>query len=356
MLRKSYRVTKAGSLNNLSLVEEEIGEPGDNEVRIEIRAIGLNFADVFTILGLYKAAPKKDFIPGLEFSGVVTGRGNNVTDLKIGEHVMGSVRFGAYTTRLNIDSRYVTPMPDGWTFEEGASFIVQALTAYYALIPLGGLKQNQTVLIHSAAGGVGIYANRIAKQYSAYTIGTVGNPAKTALLKSEGYDEVIVRDKHFRKQLEQKLNGRKLDIVLDAIGGKVQKDSFDFLDITGRMVAYGLSQFASPGAGLDYVDLAMKYLTMPRYQTLTLIESNKSILGFNLIWLYDKVEMLKSMLQEVQALNLERPHVGAVFPFERLKDAVKEFQSGKTTGKVVVKVPAPQRGGPVPPSAHESQP
>ena len=356
MFRKSYRVTKAGSLNNLSLVEEEIGEPGDNEVRVEVRAIGLNFADVFTILGLYKAAPKKDFIPGLEFSGIITGMGKNVTDLKIGEHVMGSVRFGSYTTRLNIDSRYVAPMPHDWTFEEGASFIVQALTAYYALIPLGGLKQKQTVLIHSAAGGVGIYANRIAKRYSAYTIGTVGNPAKVQLLKSEGYDDVIVRDKHFRKQLEQKLNGRKLDIVLDAIGGKVQKDSFDFLDITGRMVAYGLSQFASPGAGLDYADLAMKFLTMPRYQTLTLIESNKSILGFNLIWLYDRVDMLKSMLQEVQALHLEKPYVGVVFPFERLKDAVKEFQSGRTTGKVVVKIPVHQRVGPVQQSAHDSQP
>jgi NADPH:quinone reductase-like Zn-dependent oxidoreductase len=344
MLRKSYRVTKAGSMNRLVLVEEEIDEPGDNEVRIEIRAIGLNFADVFTIFGLYKAAPKSDFIPGLEFSGIVTGRGKNVADLKIGAHVMGSVRFGAYTTRLNIDRRYVVALPDGWTFEEGASFIVQALTAYYALLTLGNLKRSQTVLIHSAAGGVGIYANRIAKRFSAYTIGTVGSAAKTGLLKTEGYDDIIVRGRDFRKQLERKLNGRKLDIVLDAVGGKVQRDSFDFLDTTGRMVAYGLSQFASPGARLDYLDLAIKFLTMPRYQTLTLIESNKSILGFNLIWLYDRVDMFKSMLDEIQALNLEKPYVGAIFPFERLKDAVREFQSGRTSGKVVVKVSHPQRG------------
>ncbi len=336
---------RAGSLNNLSLVEEEIGEPAENELRIEVRAIGLNFADVFTILGLYKAAPKKDFIPGLEFSGIVTGKGNGVTDFKIGARVMGSVRFGAYTTRLNIDRRYVMPLPDGWSFEEGASFIVQALTAYYALVKLGEIKQNQSVLIHSAAGGVGIYANRIAKKFSAYTIGTVGNASKTEFLRTEGYDDIIVRKSDFRKQLAQKLNGRKLDIVLDAVGGKVQKDSFDFLNITGRMVAYGLSQFASPGARPDYVKLLLDFISMPRYQTLTLIESNKSILGFNLIWLYDRVDMLKSMLDEIQAMHLERPRIGVVFPFERLKDAVKEFQSGKTTGKVVVTVPPPPRGG-----------
>ncbi len=346
---------KAGALRNLVQVEEEIVDPADNEVRIEVRAIGLNFADVFTIYGLYKAAPKRDLIPGLEFSGIVTGKGKNVTDLKIGARVMGSVKFGAYTTRLNIDRRYVMPLPEDWTFEEGASFIVQALTAYYALVHLGELKRGQTVLIHSAAGGVGIYANRIARKFSARTIGTVGSPAKTELLRSEGYDEIIVRSRHFRKELAQKLNGSKLDIVLDAIGGRVQKDSFDFLAPTGRMVAYGLSQFASPGAHLDYVDLAIKFLTMPRYQTLTLIESNKSILGFNLIWLYERTDLLRSMLAEIQALQLEKPCVGAVFPFERLKDAIREFQGGKTTGKVVISVPAPSRGNAAIRSTADSQ-
>ncbi len=336
MKRKSYRISKAGSLNNLNPVEEEIPEPAANEVTVEIKAIGLNFADVFTIFGLYKAAPKRDFIPGLEFSGTVAAKGNDVGDLRIGDRVMGSVRFGSYTTHLNIDRRYVTTIPDGWTFEEGASFIVQALTAYYALIPLGGIKNGQTVLIHSAAGGVGIYANRIAKKFSAYTIGTIGNPSKTSILKQEGYDGIIVRNSRFKRELERILDGRQLDIVLDAVGGKVQKDSFDFLTTTGRLVAYGLSQFASPGARPNYFKLAHHFITMPRYQTLTLIESNKSVLGFNLIWLYDRVDMLKAMLDEIQELRLEKPYIGEVFSFDRLKEAINVFQSGETTGKVVV--------------------
>ncbi len=336
MKRTSYRITKAGSLNNLVQVKEELGEPAANEVRVDIRAIGLNFADVFTIFGLYKAAPKENFVPGLEFSGIVSAKGKDVTDLKTGDRVMGSVRFGSYTTHINIDRRYVTCVPNDWTFEEGASFIVQALTAYYALIPLGGLKKGQSVLIHSAAGGVGIYANRIAKKFSAYTIGTVGSPSKKDILISEGYDQFMVRNKHFRRDLAKILDGRQLDIVLDAVGGRVQKDSFDFLTTTGRMVAYGLSQFASPGARPNYFKLAYHFVTMPRYQTLTLIESNKSILGFNLIWLYDRVDMLKLMLDEIQALRLEKPYVGAAFPFDRLKEAVSTFQSGSTTGKIVV--------------------
>jgi NADPH:quinone reductase-like Zn-dependent oxidoreductase len=344
MKRKSYRITKVGSLNNLKFVEEEIPSPGDSEVCIEVKAIGLNFADVFTIMGLYGAAPKMDFIPGLEFSGVVIDKGKNATGVEIGDRIMGSIRFGSYTTHLNIDHRYVLKLPRDWSFEEGASFIVQALTAYYALVPLGGLVKTQdtasqpTVLIHSAAGGVGIYANRIAKKCSAYTIGTIGSPSKIDLLKSEGYDDIIVRKRNFKAELASHLKGKKLDLVLDAVGGKVQKVSFDKLATTGRLVAYGLSQFASPGARPNYLKLALRFITMPRYQTLTLIESNKSVLGFNLIWLYERYDLWMKLLSEIEALHLDKPYVGQVLPFEKLKDAVRVFQAGKTMGKVVVKV------------------
>jgi len=338
MKRKSYRITKVGSLNNLNLVEEEIPKPADNEVCIEVKAIGLNFADVFTIMGLYRAAPKKDFIPGLEFSGIVIDKGKNATTVEIGDKIMGSIRFGSYTTHINIDHRYVIKLPDDWSFEDGASFLVQALTAYYALVSLGNIQQNQTVLIHSAAGGVGIYANRIAKKFSAYTIGTVGSSSKVGLLKDEGYDDIIVRNGNFKKELAEHLDGKKLDLVLDSVGGKVQRDSFAHLATTGRLVAYGLSQFASPGARPNYFRLAVRFIAMPRYQTLTLIESNKSVLGFNLIWLYERYDLWTKMLSEIEALHLDKPYVGKVFPFEKLKEAVKVFQAGGTVGKVVVKV------------------
>lgn len=104
------------------------------------------------------------------------------------------------------------------------------------------------------------------------------------------------------------------------------------------MIAYGSSQFASHGNRPNYLKLLARFISMPRYHTLTLIESNKSILGFNLIWLYDRVDLLKGMLAEIQALHLEKPYVGKVFAFDKLKDAVKLFQSGGTVGKVVVKI------------------
>lgn len=181
--RKSYRIHKAGSLNRLNLVDEELSDPQADEVQVKVKAVGLNFADIFAILGLYSATPVGSFIPGLEYSGEIIAKGEKVTDFQLGDRVMGVTRFGAYTSHINIDSAYVNKIPENWSFEEGASFLVQALTAYYGLFHLGNLKKGETVLIHSAAGGVGLLANRMAQKLGAYTIGTIGSAAKIDLLK-----------------------------------------------------------------------------------------------------------------------------------------------------------------------------
>ncbi len=338
MKRTSYRLSKSGSLKRLKKITEELPPPIDNEVTVKVKAVGLNFADVFTIQGLYRAAPKKNFIPGLEFSGEIIDCGEKISLFQKGERVMGVIKFGSYTSHLNIDENYLLKLPEDWSYEDGAGFIVQALTAYYALVPLGNLTNEQTVLIHSAAGGVGIYANRIAKKYNAFTIGTIGSSAKSDLLKDEGYDEVIIRNGNFKKELKQKMRGRPLDLILEAVGGSFQKESFELLSETGRMVAYGLSYYASPSARPNYFKLAYNYLTRPKYDTLALIESNKSILGFNLIWLYERNGMLKKYLAEIEKLKLEKPFIGHIFDFNQLINAVQLFQSGKTKGKVIVKI------------------
>ena len=134
MIRKAYRINGAGSLSNLKLIGEELSEPAANEVMIEVKAIGFNFADLFAIQGLYSATPKGSFIPGLEYSGVILQSGKDVSDFRVNDKVMGVIKFGAYTTHINMDYRYVQKLPYDWTFEEGAAFTVQSLTAYYALI------------------------------------------------------------------------------------------------------------------------------------------------------------------------------------------------------------------------------
>ena len=298
MKRKVYRINKAGSLNNLNLIEENLSEPDNNEVTVEVKSIGLNFADLFAIQGLYSATPKGSFIPGLEYSGIVLKTGSQVKDFAVGDKIMGAIRFGGYATHLNIDTRYILKLPDNWSFEEGSAFTVQALTAYYALVELGNIKNKDTVLIHSAAGGVGIYANRIAKKFDAYTIGTIGSESKRNFLFDEGYDDVILRNNDFGKRLKKALGERELNIVLESIGGKIFSESFETLAPSGRIIIYGGAQFMSNSSRPNYLNVLYKFLTRPKVDPLALSNINKSVMGFNLIYLWDRPDELKRMSGE----------------------------------------------------------
>ena len=337
MKRKSYQL-KAGSVKNLQLVESELAAHASGEITIQVRSIGFNFADIFAIWGLYGATPEGVFIPGLEYSGVVAKIGDGVTNVKVGDKIMGVTSFGAYTTHLNIDSRYVIPLPAGWNFEEGAAYLVQVLTAYYGLLYLGNLQKGNTVLVHSAAGGVGIWANRIAKKYDAFTIGSIGNESKIDFCKKEGYDQVIVRSDRFAKNLKTNLEGKELNIIMECIGGKIFKEGFKILAPQGRVIVYGAARYASVGNRHNYFKLFYQFLTRPKIDPQKLPELNKSLMGFNLIWLYERAELMHELLGDLKKLDLGKPHVGHTFPLEKIKDAIHLFQSGNTIGKVVLTI------------------
>jgi NADPH:quinone reductase-like Zn-dependent oxidoreductase len=336
-MRQFYLVKKTGSLHNLKLNQSEIPPLEKGKVLIGVKSVGLNYADIFAIMGLYSATPKGPFVPGLEFSGEVLASDSN--DFVIGQKVIGVTRFGGYDSHIVADPQYLFPLPVGWSYEEGAAFPVQTLTAYYALRTLGDLKPGQTVLIHSAAGGVGLQANRIAKKYNAYTIGVVGMESKLDLLKRERFDKTIVRGKQFRDDLRNALEERPLNLVLETTGGKYFHHSYELMAPMGRLVAYGSAQFTPSSHRPNYITLLFRYLFRPRVDPLTMIKSNKSLMAFNLIWIYEKNELMKEMLTEIEKLNLPAPIVGHRFDFSQMGEALALFQSGKTTGKVVLNLP-----------------
>jgi NADPH:quinone reductase-like Zn-dependent oxidoreductase len=336
--RRSYVVPKAGSLKNLVLVTEKLPFPQDHEVTVKVQSIGLNYADIFAIMGLYSATPKGSFIPGLEYAGEVIRAGNLVENFKVGDKVMGVTRFGGYTSHINIDARYIVSLPKGWSFDQGAAYPVQVLTAYYALVTLGNLQSGDTVLIHSAAGGVGLLANRIAKKMGAFTIGVVGDSSKLKILKEEGYDDGFVRSSNFREDLKKSLKGRELNLVLETTGGKYFKWSYKALAKQGRLIAYGSAQFTPSGFSPNYISLVWKYLFRPRVDPLSMIIDNKSLMAFNLIWLYEKAGMMEKLMKEIEALNIEPPHIRHTYDFDKLPEALRFFQKGKTIGKVIVQV------------------
>ncbi len=337
--RQVYRMPKAGSIKNLKLQTELLERPKSDEVCVQVKAIGLNFADIFAMQGLYKATPAGTFIPGLEFSGEIIAIGDEVDNWKVGDKIMGVTKFGGYVSHLNIHHRYIIPLPEGWSFEEGAGFLVQGLTAYYGLVALGNLQTGMTVLIHSAAGGVGIMANRICKKFDAYTIGTVGGARKVDFLhKEESYDAVIVRDNDFYAKLLNALYGRPLRLVMECIGGKILQQSWKAMAPMGRMVVYGSASFASHGSAPNYPKLIWKYLKRPKIDPLRLPSQNKSLMGFNLIYLYEQTNLMHEMIKGLQKLQLKPQHIGHVFNFIEMHHAIRLFQSGDTIGKVVGKL------------------
>ncbi|MBK6902756.1 MAG: zinc-binding dehydrogenase [Saprospirales bacterium] len=335
MKRNSYFL-RAGNIKHLQITEQELPDPADQEVTVAVKAIGLNYADIFAITGLYSATPKEAFIPGLEYSGEIMKTGKAVTRWKPGDKIMGVIRFGAYTTHLNIDQKYVTPLPEGWSFEQGAAYLVQVLTAYYALLNLGNLQSGQNVLIHSAAGGVGIHANRIAKKMGAFTIGTVGSPAKVDFCKKEGWDRVIVRGKDFKEKLAEALGERPLHLVLECIGGDILMTGYKKLTAQGRMVVYGSARYGFTGNRPPVLKLLYKFLTRPKIDPQRMTTSNKGILGFNLIYLFDRSEIMHQVLAELEQMKLPPPYVGHTYRFEELQEAIKYFQKGENVGKIVI--------------------
>ncbi|NJN27584.1 MAG: zinc-binding dehydrogenase [Cyclobacteriaceae bacterium] len=339
MQRHAWRMMpKAGSIDHLKLVEESIENPEAYEVQIEVKAIGLNFADIFAMYGLYGATPPGSFVPGLEFSGIVLQKGGKVSSLSIGDKVMGVTRFGGYTSHLNINQSYLVPLPEDWNFEEGAAYLVQVLTAYYGLVELGNLKPEQTVLIQSAAGGVGLWANRIAKLKGAFTIGCVGSESKLPLLRTEGYDVGFVRGKNFRNELHKALGKRALHLVMECVGGRVFMDSYLAMAPEGRMIVYGSARYAQTSAKPNYLKLLWLFWKRPKLDPQKMIEQNKAVMGFNLIYLYENAPLLHKILGELSQMDLGKPHVGHSFGFNAMKEAISLFQTGKTTGKVVVKL------------------
>lgn len=334
--RQVWRTPQAGDLAMLSQQTETLPALAADMVRVEVKAIGLNFADILALTGMYSAAPSGAFIPGLELAGVVADVGASVTGFKLGDRVMGSVRFGAYASVVDVAADRLQPLPAGWSFAEGAAFFVQTFAAWYGIHHLGAGKRGQRALIHSAAGGVGLQAVRICQALGIDVVGTVGSPNKVEFLKAQGVTDVLVREPDFAAQLKRELADKPIHLVLDAIGGKVQEASFKALAPTGRLVVYGATVFAPGERKMRRFHMLLEYLRRPRYDALSMISENRGLLAFNLIWLWEQRDFFDAMIREIAELKLPAPHVGHQFRFDEAPQALELLRSGRSVGKVVL--------------------
>jgi alcohol dehydrogenase len=337
----------------LRLEEETLAPPGPGEARIRVEAIGLNFADLFACQGLYSATPSGSFVPGLECAGVIESIGERDTalppsDLQPGDQVIALTRFGAYATALNVGTRYLRRIPAGWTMAQAAAWSVQGLTAWYGLVELGAVERGDVVLVQSAAGGVGLLALDILDALGARPIAVVGQPEKAEFLASQrgiAPASIVVRSpKAFGAQIDAAtaaLGADGLDCVLDAVLGPTFRPAFDRLRPEGRYVLYGAADFMSHASRPNYLALGWRYLRRPRLDPLAMISTNRSLMAFNLIWLWERADHLPEGYAALERLLPRPPYVGARFPFERALEAMRLLQHGTTIGKVVLDVIAP---------------
>lgn len=266
----AIRVHRTGGPEVLSWEHIDVGAPGPGEIRVRHTRVGLNYIDIYYRTGLY-AAPTP-FVPGFEAAGVIEAVGANVTDLKVGDRVAyANGPLGAYAESRLLPADRAVPLPASISDDQAAAMMLQGMTAQYLLRRTCRVQPGDTILVHAAAGGVGLIACQWAKHLGATVIGTVSTDEKAALAHANGCDHPIVYTREdFQARVLEITGGRKLPVVYDSVGRDTFMKSLDCLAPLGTMVLFG--QASGPVPPLDLGVLAQKgslFVTRPTLFTYT---------------------------------------------------------------------------------------
>jgi NADPH:quinone reductase-like Zn-dependent oxidoreductase len=312
--------------------------PKPGEVRIRVEASGINFADLLARMGLYPDAPKLPCVVGYEVAGTVDAVGEGVSEFQVGQAVLALTHFGGYADVVCVPVVTVFPRPPQMSAQVGAALPVNYITAYQLLVVMGSLRQGDRVLIHSAAGGVGLAALDLCRIHGAETLGTA-SPGKHDFLRTRGLDHAIdSRAADWGQQVLRLTNGDGVQIVLDAQGGPSWRQNYRLLAPTGRLLTFGISNLAA-GQRRSLATVLRFFLSMPRYTPLRLINANKGVLGVNVGHLWHKSLMVRGWCEQLLAWYGEGkldPHVDRAFPFAQAPAAHQYLHDRKAIGKVLL--------------------
>lgn len=327
-------ITKHGDPSVLQVRERPDPPLQPGCVRIEVAAAGVNFADTMARTGLYPDAPKPPMVVGYEVAGTVAEVAPDVGGVAQGARVMAGTRFGGYASQVVVPAAAVVSLPDHLSFEQGAAIPVNYATAWAALLGYGSLRAGETVLIHAAAGGVGIAATQIARRYDAEVHGTA-SPAKHDAIRANG---VRVAHDYTRAGWDNELND-SFDVILDALGGGSFKRSYRMLRAGGRLVAYGASA-VQQGERRNLLTAARAGLPMLRgFDLIKQMSDSKAVIGLNMLRLWDDRGTLQPWTDPLAALIEDgtiKPLVSDVVPFDRAADAHRIIAARRNVGKVVL--------------------
>jgi NADPH:quinone reductase-like Zn-dependent oxidoreductase len=303
-----------------------------------VKAAGVNFSDLLARVGMYPEAPKPPSVIGYEVAGDVESVGDGVENLKPGDRVIAGTRFGGQAELAVTAAGNVFPLPDGWSYEKGAAVPVVYVTAYAGMIRYGNVLAGERVLIHAAAGGVGIAATQIGKHLGAELYGTA-SASKHDAIRGFGIEHAIdYHSQDFVKEIRRVTSEKRpLDLVMDAVGGSSFRKSWSLLRSGGRLVAFGVSE--SGGGERRELGKALKMLaTSPIFPILTMMRDSKSVIGLNMLALQDTKGLgdYISPLTDLMEQGIVDPVVAEAFAVERAADAHRYLSERKNVGKVVL--------------------
>src|SRR5580658_1294482 len=330
-------ITRAGPPEVLQVREAPDPEPKKGQVVIRVRAAGINFADLMARVGLYPDAPKLPCVVGYEVSGTIDKLGEDVKGLKVGDRVIAMPKFGGYTDMLAVDVGFLFPMPAKMSFEEGAALPVVYLTAYNMMLFTGTVRPGSSVLIHSAAGGVGLAAIEIAKTRGCIIFG-VASTGKHEFLRQQGVQYPIDSGGDLAAAVRAVVGDRGVDLILDPVGGKSWSTGYDLLAPCGRLVAFGLSSAAS-GKTRNLLHAAAQVLKIKKYNPMKLMDDNKTVGGTNMGHLFSRPDLLRPQGEALLAMydaGEIKPHVCKSFRFDDAPAAHHFIHDRKAVGKVLL--------------------
>ncbi len=320
---KAIKIANYGDAGVLKLVEVPKQTPAAGQVLIKIHAAGVNFVDIYQRRGTYSV--KLPVIPGLEASGVVEVAGDSVTDVLPGDHVAYTGHLGSYSEFTVIDANKLIPLPKGMSFEQGAAFPLQGMTAHYLIHEFRMPNKSDTVLIHAAAGGVGLLLVQWAKHLGARVIGTVSTEEKSLIAREAGADHVILYTRQdFAGEVKRITGGRGADLIIDGVAKTTFSGDLEAIATRGHIVVFGSA--SGPADPVLPNSLGTKSISISGGRLDNFIASRE-----------DLARRSKDVLQAIREGWLKL-RIGQVLPLGDAEKAHRLLEGRQSTGKIVLTV------------------
>jgi len=321
---RAMMVQDWGGPDTLQEVSFPVPDPGPGEVVIDVRASACNFFDALIIAGQYQEKPPLPFAPGAEVSGTVRAVGEGVTHVNVGQRVLAMLPYGGFASVVTAPASGVYGIPDAMPFDQAAALGIVYQTSYFGLDYRANLQSGETLLVHAAAGGVGLAAVQIGKAMGARVLGTAGTSEKCKLAEEHGCDKCFnYREDDWRTLTKEMTEGRGADVIYDPVGGAVFDTSMRTLAFGGRLLVIGFASGKIPTVKANYVLL-----------------KNISVVGLH--WgayrKYDpsKIDEAMSKLFTMYEAGDIKPLVSGSWPLAEASSAIKALMSRKTVGKIVL--------------------